>query len=162
MKKETKIKLIYAGKRFDNGKISQVFLTEDGKEFFYSGVHRVYIGCFYEATKQGDRTLISSRPVELGESNHADEMKWRALSRGAEEQRKNELVKKKADSLKTLLNDVGTIKKFVKGMRFSEKRAFVDWLMNEIEREETERTTRAFNIRIQNLLKRTGKNGKTR
>lgn len=149
-----KIKVWYLGKRFINDKLYQRFQTEKGEEFSFQGtIKGVFAGYGYVAEKKGENVSIRTRPDQFGNDPHPDAQKWMVLEHAAIEQWKAFRLKKRASQLPDLMRDLTTIKKFCKGLRHTERRAFIEWIVDELEREENERFNREMNERIKRIAR---------
>lgn len=143
----SKIKLYYGGERFNEftGKMKQAFFRPDGKlEGYWSGIKGVWIGEAYWAKGKygGDKVTISGRPERAGDATHEKEEEWRAKSWADKAIYKSHQVKKRAEKMRDLLPEIEKIKRFAKGLTFAQKRVFVEWILDEVEREEREKMNR--------------------
>lgn len=146
--------LTYCGKRFNGEKVAQLFIDSENKKYWFSGVGRVWIGSHYFAEKDAKNNVtIKARPEENREKEeHEKSDEWRAKERAALETHKSNLVRKKLDKLQPqILSEINLLKKFVLPLSFSERQAFLNWIMDEIERESREKINRELNARIQKL-----------
>lgn len=147
-----KIVLYYMGRRLRNDKIQQVFLDDKGEECsFASRISRVWIGDAYEATSTNGHTQIKARPARCGAIEHKRTDQWRAEEQAALTEHRAERLKAKASKLPALMSEIPAIKKFSKGLKPSERRAFVEWILDETEREEREQMRREFKDQITRL-----------
>lgn len=153
-----KLKLFYAGKRLVNDKLIQVFVDEKGEDCSFQGtINGVFIGSAYEATQKGESVSIAKRPNEIkldDDFRHPKEQEWRTETWAAEAQYKQLSIKRLADKKPELLKEIGAIKAFVKGLKYSERHAFVNWIMDEIQREEMEKLNQSFRIKLEAVEKR--------
>lgn len=147
-------KLYYCGKRFNGDKLAQLFVDDTGKSYWFTGIKRVWIGYAYEsANKSG--TSMSTRPKECGGEEHEKADHWRSEDRAAIAQNKIKLMRKKADGLRDkVVDEIRLLRKFVLPLSGGERRYFLDWLLDEIEREEREAMNKRFNDRIKRIMRK--------
>lgn len=157
-----KVFLIYKGVRFDadGGKLQHEFLDPNGKTVIFSRVRYIHIGFSYEATEDKGRYSISTRPVEkdTNEQPHPDADKWRDEALAAQQRARRLRARKSFEKNKKLLGDLDSLRAVVRTLKtYSAKHAFVEWLFDEMDREEREKENREMNARIQRMVKRASK-----
>jgi hypothetical protein len=160
---EMKIILTYCGKRRSaKGTMFHKFIDDKGEEHNFGGSFKnIWIGSFYEAEKTKGSIQMSSRPAEI-ERDPVDEAllrKWKAEQALAEQEAREHRVRKKAESMKELLEEIPKIKRFIRDLKSDEQRYFMDWLWHEVDRENREKLNREFNALVEKRLKRAVKVG---
>lgn len=156
----TKVVYYYMGKRLTRGdKLTQVFLDDAGKEITFKGrISGVLLGYGYEVNKSSaGKISISARPKEADVERHEKSELWRSLTVAAETEYGAKRIRAKASSNKNLLREVEYLKRFCKGLKYSERRSLFEWIIDEIEREEMEAMNKAFNARIAKAFKQSRK-----
>jgi hypothetical protein len=130
-----KVALTYTGRRMSvKGRILHCFVDRKGNEYAFSKVRTCVIGWEYEAEKTTEGLTIERRPKALStEDDRRDVREWEALDAAATQHQRNERVLKRARKNKQVLLEVDAMRAFTRGMSFSDKRAFLEFLLNELE-----------------------------
>lgn len=157
----TKVPLIYCGRRNRNEKLCHLFIDAAGEEYFFNRIKSVYIGYSYYAEKSKDEVQIMVKPKEVDEQEeqHPNSDEWRAKQAVAVERHRKKILRGAIDRNKFLMEDVVKIRAFVKGLSHGEVREFVDWLVDEIFREQWAKERAEMNARLNRAVKRAFKRG---
>lgn len=152
----TKVPLIYCGRRERDGKLCFLFIDTAGKEYSFKQLRGVFVGYSYYAQKNKDEMEIQRSPQEVDgqEEQHPKAEEWRAKQTVAIERHRKRLLRGAIDRNKFLLDEIGTIKKFVRGLSHGEIRDFIDWLVDEIYREQRAKELSEMNARLNRAVKR--------
>ncbi len=135
-----KIRLIYIGRRiFDQDKAQIVHCFLDGKtERYWKGKYFLDIGNEYEAERKGKNVSIARWPKSLGISKKATEAlkeRWEAQDLVAKAFSARALAGRKAQrKAETYVRNNFTFCSLVRGMGYLEKRQFIEYLVDEIEK----------------------------
>lgn len=142
--------LTYTGKRImSSGRLSHCLVDASGGEFFFKKLRGVYIGYRYVANQTEEGLSIANPPPEKGRHENQDDIdKWRAEESAACERQREESVKKRASSMKDLLEEIPKIKRFMSKLRGADRSHFMNWLWTEMEREANEAFMRSMNARF--------------
>ncbi len=119
---------VYTGRRTtDSGKVWQRFEMPDGKEMFFKGVRRVYIGHTYKCSAGS----ISSRPECVYDIKRVIKPEWAAADAvvNAKNAARRSEAKMALKSKKELHDAVEALAPLFKGLSFFDRRALVELLV---------------------------------
>jgi hypothetical protein len=130
-----KVGLIYIGKRLLNEKIMQAFQHGDENIYFKNMTRYLSLGATYEATKDKLGFAIIRYPKELKQSEADSKTieKWQGEEVIALQFEKRRRAANKFKASRDLLKDIGTIKRLSEGLSYSEKRAFLEFIFDNLE-----------------------------
>lgn len=132
--------MIYIGRRIldrEKGEIVFTFVSKlGGKEYYWAGLKWLSIGTIYEAGKNGKQTTMKKHPDRIGEVKLTDAEREDLESKDAATEsfaRLIRLSKSASKKAKAVAQESSALRRIVKGMNRTERRVFVDHLLDEIE-----------------------------
>lgn len=120
-------------------KIEQLFRSKDGKDFFFSGIHRPWFGTVYEMKLKADGSAsMAVRPKEVEsdwEPSEKERQEFEAAKIVVASERQN---RRKAMTLKRPHDDivraVKLMRPFYRALPDQDRRRFMEWFSNECSR----------------------------
>lgn len=134
------IKIQYTGRRIVNDRLAQSFL-QDGEEVYFGKLKSLTVGEWYLATiGEGDNLSIRSRPEwTVGpDPSEEDLKKWEAEDLLARQEMGRRTFAAKMEKHTAIVECAARLKPLMRGLGFSQKKQIVDFIMEELEKEERE------------------------
>lgn len=119
---------VYAGRKlsYDENKVFQRFIKEDGEEMIFQGVKGVWIGYTYRCSDN----RIAAKPERVHEIERIDNAEWEATdalvdARNAKRRAESKLS---ASSKPTIKAAIAALRPLMKGRSYFDRRALIEWL----------------------------------
>jgi hypothetical protein len=151
-----KTKVTYIGRRiFSDDSIVHAFL-HNGEEVAFGKVKWCYIGTNYEAMSGAkNRLQISARPPDLGEASVDEKTltQWKMLDAAAAQFARRKSASRKLRKHPELVALAEKLKPLLAGLSLSQKTSVVEFIVDEIEREERERMSMRMRKKIDQVVR---------
>ena len=141
-----KVELIYIGRRIldaEKGILARAFVKKlGGKEIYWTKARWCSIGYKYLAKEKADGLTMDVVPERTGEANLTEAQREELESKDAAAEavaRNIKLVKKADTKAKGVAQESHALRRIVRGMSYTEKREFINAVIDEIESLEDKR-----------------------
>lgn len=126
--------VLFAGWRYENGKLLQLFL--DGKrELWWKGRRNVSEGRYYQMTRTKDGSWGMAKFPETHPNKLEEERteQWCILSEAAKTASAAAHTARKLRRQKLPKQELATLARLLKGLTYAQKRQVFEWLIDELD-----------------------------